>query len=75
VNKDQVLLTEFKKQLWWFMSQQQQTVWQQYYSMVTKQNYSLSKKNLANLEKIIHNINTRRQQAINSNFQGNDLFE
>ena len=75
MNKDQVLLTEFKKQLWWFMSQQQQTVWQQYYSMVTKQNYSLSKKNLANLEKIIHNINTRRQQAINSNFQGNDLFE
>lgn len=60
---DRELLAAIKQEFWWFMTEAEQSLWKNYYSLVTEHNYVLSKKNFAKLDRMITNIQARRQQA------------
>jgi hypothetical protein len=71
---DRVLLKTIKDEFWFFMNKDEQKAWNNYWLLITTKNYELSKKNLVKLERIVSNIQLRRQQAKLEAFN-NDLFE
>jgi hypothetical protein len=60
---DRELLAAIKQEFWWFMTDVEQTIWRNHWSLVTQHNHVLSKKNLAKLDRVITTIQARRQQA------------
>jgi hypothetical protein len=60
---DRELLAAIKQEFWWFMNEPEQSLWKNYHSLITEHGYVLSKKNFAKLDRMITNIQARRQQA------------
>jgi hypothetical protein len=60
---DKDILKAIKLEFQHFMNADELRIFNNYWKLVYQHNYSLSKKNLGKLEKIVSNIQARRQQA------------
>jgi hypothetical protein len=72
---DKDLLKAIKLEFWHFMNPDELQAFNNYWKLVFQHDYSLSKKNLDKLEKIVSNIQARRNEARQATNDFHPLFE
>jgi hypothetical protein len=72
---DKDILKAIKLEFWHFMNADELQAFNSYWQLVHQHEYSLSKKNLGKLEKIVSNIQARRKQANEAKNDFHPLFE
>ena len=72
---DKNILKAIKQEFWHFMNADELKAFNNYWQLVFQHEYTLSKKNLGKLEKIVSNIQARRQQAKQAPNDFHPLFE
>lgn len=72
---DKQILKAIKEEFQHFMNVDELKAFNNYWQLVHQHEYSLSKKNLGKLAKIVSNIQARRQQAKQASNDFHPLFE